>query len=63
MGKTNRRKPKSGRASYKKILESNDDKFTAPTPGLEHVLFAYGLVQDAANFTITKNKLTGHISI
>ena len=37
------------------------NKFTAPTPGLENVMFTRGSVRDSAKFTDTVEKLVGYV--
>ena len=36
-------------------------KFTAPTPGLEDVIFTWGTAKDAARFEETVNSLARHV--
>ena len=39
------------------------NEYTAPTSGLENVLFTRGTTRDAARFTDTLNKLARHVEI
>jgi hypothetical protein len=56
--------PKGGRKFYRRQGQNNapkKEKYKAPTPGLEHLVFTVGTAQDATNFTKVKDALAEYI--
>eukprot|EP00956_Cyclotella_meneghiniana_P039152 scaffold166732_cov36-Cyclotella_meneghiniana.AAC.1 len=66
MGEEQERKidPKGGRRFYRKKAAAatpKKEKYKAPTPGLEHLVFTIGTAEDATNFTKVKDGLAEYV--
>ena len=58
--KNQRNRRRTGGASEETSAGNN---YTAPTPGLQNVLFTRGTTRDAARFTDILNKLTRYLGV